>query len=613
MDFDLSLYRVGQVRTTELYHDNPFTAELTLTNPKWAEKPFELFIDPAGKLRVQAPSGAVVKGALGQVLHLPGASVLINRNEEVLRAHPGLPLADHYRVVRHDRGQLLDAVTQRLDVANTDHNVPVLRISFQSTVPQKAADLVNALGAVYLEDYLITKYKVVNSAAVSITEQLKTVRRVLTRSEDTVEQYRDRKNIVNIKQETETNLREVAELKVQRTNIAMSLAAANDLYRYMSEGRHNALDLAPNFQAFNDMLSTEIVKKIKDLQAERHDLLLRFTPEDEQVKTIDLKLTDLNTYLLESIRNTRTNLQVKCKEIDRAIAQAEGVFVGLPTREKELGGLQRDFTLNEKLYTFLREKEAEAEIAKASPTSYHRIIADGLVPTKPATPNRAFVLVLSGFLGLLIGTILVYLVAMARATPGDGHGVQKETATPLAATLPHVGDGQLARLALFRQLATKLALKGLLAPGTKLVVSVFTDREGQAFVFENLRRVLAAQGTRLRALTLTDADSPNPDAQPDELLLVQNLPLTHDSHALAVMAGATVNLFVLDGPTTPGSRLAELDALIADFQLPNVQLCLNRSGYAPSVLRTLLRRLGKLRPTFRRLPGPPAISLDLQA
>ncbi|TDN38842.1 hypothetical protein E4631_21330 [Hymenobacter sp. UV11] len=619
LPFDLSTYRVGKVRTSELYRASPVLATVQLRNPKWAEETFDMHVDAAGGVRLKAPSGELAEGRLGQTLHLTGADVHLERNDSLLTRRPDLSVADHYQLVQHDRSQLIDAVVSRLDVTSTDRNVPVLRISYQSTVPQKAADLVNALSEVYLQDYLATKYRVVNSAAESIGEQLKTVRRTLAHSEDTVERYRDRKRIVNIKQETDTDLHKVAELKIQRANLQMSLAAANDLYRYMSAGKRSALDLAPNFEAFNDMLSTDIVKKIKDLQAERHDLLLRFTPEDDKVKSVDMKLADLNGYLLESIRNTRNNLIVKSHELDRAIGQAEGVFVGLPTREKNLSILQRDFQLNEKLYTFLREKETEAEIAKASPTSYHRIIAQGVVPVEPATPRRTFVLILSGFLGALAGVALVYLLSVVRSTPGDAHDVQKETRTPLAAIIPHLEGGLSGQLAFFTQLATKLALKGMLNPGTKLVVSAFTEREGQRFFFENLRAALVAQGLKLRALSIQDAQSPNPAAQPDEILLVQNLPLDQDSLALAVMRGAAVNLFVIDGLRTPTPRLAELELLTQEFNLPDVQLCLNHAGYSPGPLRLLAQRLRRrfagsraAQPVATPLAMPLA-GLDLQA
>ena len=619
LHFDVATYRVGRLRTSELYTASPLRVELTLHNPAWAEQGFDLLLDGAGLVTVTAPSGEVVTGRLGERLRVRGAELRISANTEQLKKRPDVPLADHYRVVRHDRSQLLAAIGRQLEVSCTERDVPVLRIRYQSAVPQQAADLVNALARVYLADYMATKYKAVNASAASIATQLGAVRQTLAHSENAVAGYRGRAHIVNIGQETATDLHSLGELKIQRAALQMRLASVNSLYGYMTSGKDKALTLAPNFEAFNDMLSTDIVKRVKDLQAEKHDLLLRFTPEDNQVQAVDLKLADLNGYLLESIGNTRNALTIRSRAIDRTIAQSQGVFKGLSTREKDLAILERDFHLNEKLYTFLREKETEAEIAKATPITYHRIIAAGLVPSEPTSPNRGLLLLLSGFLGLVLGTGLAYLLAGIRGTPGDAYGVQKETSTPLAASIPHLGDELVGQLAFFRHLATRLALKGLLTPGTKLVINAFTDREGQAFFFERLRQVLAGQGLKLRALVLTDASSLNPDAQPDELLLIQNLTLTQDSFALAVMTGAQTNLFVIDGHTTPTARLAELDLLVADYRLPNVQLCLNRAGYNPGFGRLLARRLRRWarhtpRPAAPDAAGRPQVaSLDLQA
>ena len=617
LHFDVATYRVGRLRTSELYTASPLRVELTLHNPAWAEQGFELLLDGAGLLTVTAPSGQVVSGRLGERLRVRGAELRISANTEQLKKRPDVPLADHYRLVRHDRRQLLAAIGRQLEVSCTERDVPVLRIRYQSAVPQQAADLVNALARVYLADYLATKYKAVNATAASIATQLGAVRQTLAHSEDAVAGYRGRAHIVNIGQETATDLHSLGELKIQRAALQMRLASVNSLYGYMRTGKEQVLTLAPNFEAFNDLLSTDIVKRVKDLQAEKHDLLLRFTPEDNQVTAVDLKLADLNGYLLESIGNTRNALTIRSRALDRTIAQSQGAFKGLSTREKDLAILERDFRLNEKLYTFLREKETEAAIALATPITYHRIIAAGQVPSEPTSPHRGLVRVLAGFLGLMLGAGLAW--AGAGGTPGDAAGVHKATGTPLAACVPHLGDAAAGQLAFFRQLATRLALRGLLQPGSKLVVSAFTEDEGQAFFFERLRQVLAGQGLKLRALVLTDASSPNPDAQADELLLVQNLPLARESHGLAVMRGAQANLVVIDGCTTPTARLAELELLVADYGLPNVQLCLNRAGYNPGFGRLLVRRLRRWarhtpRPAAPDAAGRPQVAgLDLQA
>jgi uncharacterized protein involved in exopolysaccharide biosynthesis len=607
LPFDISTYRVGQVQTTELYKECPFTVDLDLHDERWADQTFSLRITPAHLLELTLPGGKVVKGRLGEHFHLPQADLCIEINGALLAEKPGMRIADRYQFVWHSRDRLVADVINKLDITSVDKDIAILRISFQSPVAEKAADLVNTLAATYMDDYIANKYKVANTTVKFLNQQVASVGERLAYSEDSIERYRDQKNIINIRQETETDLRKVAELKIQLSNLRMSLAAVESLYNYMKSGQHNALELAPNFEAFNDLLSTEIIKKIKGLQAERQDLLLRFTPEDEKVLVIERKLTDLNEYLLEGVKNTRNNLRVKYGEIEREIHHSEQVFVGLPTREKDLTILERDFQLNQKLYNFLHEKQTEAEIAQAATITFHRVISAGEVPLKPMAPNRALITVVSGFLGLLTGLLLVYLYAALRARPTDAHSIQKESATPVAATLPYLKTTAEYASA-FRQLMVRLELKDLLKPGTCVVLSAFTEREGLAFCFEQLAGALRRQGRTVRIVRIEDYQALPPAAAADELVLVCNQPLLNDSHALAVMAAADVNLVVIDGAATPLARIPALDLLALEYHLPGVHFCLNREGYTPGLLRAA-QKLGQylsanlLRRDARRAPA----------
>ena len=95
----------------------------------------------------------------------------------------------------------------------------------------------------------------------------------------------------------------------------MSLDAIKELEQYMEKGKNNFLDLAPNFEAFTDLLSTEMIKRIKQLQSEKKDLLIEYTPNDEKVIAIDNKINDISSYLRESVSNTRKNLQSKFNDL----------------------------------------------------------------------------------------------------------------------------------------------------------------------------------------------------------------------------------------------------------------------------------------------------------
>ena len=172
----------------------------------------------------------------------------------------------------------------------------------------------------------------------------------------------------------------------------MNLDAIEELNSYIEEGQENFLELAPNFEAFTDLLSTEIIKEIKALQAKKRDLLITFTPTNEKVTVIDAKISDLTSYLAESINNTRKNLKIKYERITNEINAAETVFEVIPEKERMLKILNREFKIYQQSYIFLNEKRIEAEIAQAAKISFHRIITYAQTPKEPISPNGIIIL-----------------------------------------------------------------------------------------------------------------------------------------------------------------------------------------------------------------------------
>ena len=255
-------------------------------------------------------------------------------------------------------------------------------------------------------------------------------------AEKSIEGFREDNNVVNLKQETETDLRSLAELKNQIAGLQMELVAIDSLDAYIKKGKDNFIDLAPNFSTFNDLLSTELIKKIKALQSDRRDLLLNYTPQHEKVKIIDNKLSDLYSYLEESIKNTRKDLQFKYNDLAKTIEKVEEKFASYPYKERNMTVLERNFDLNDQIYRFLQEKKTNAEIARSASISFHRIIARGLIPDLPVSPVPILITVLGGFLGLLIGVFLIYLVHFLKDRVNNETNIQKNCDTVVFAKVP---------------------------------------------------------------------------------------------------------------------------------------------------------------------------------
>jgi hypothetical protein len=326
------------------------------------------------------------------------------------------------------------------------------------------------------------------------------------------------------------------------------------------------------------------------------------------VKVIDDKLRDINHYLKEGIQNTANSLRVKYDNLQQSITEAEGAFTGLPTKEKNMTILDRNFGLNDEIYRFLHKKRTEAEIAKAATLSFHRVISEGEVPMEPVAPKAILVKILACILGMLSGVLAIYTVHSVKARVNDADTVSRLTATPLSAGIPRCKT-ESERRSYFRRWALELELKGQLRKGSIVCVSSYDSKEGRSYIAGALAegiRSVHPQTAIVRASTDVGPSLENPVAwkkhldgllQTADVLVIDNFAVRESPVAPVLMASSTLNFFTLDSRRTRKMTITEADILQEDLAIPGMEFILNRAGYTPSLLvqvkqylLTLLRR-----------------------
>ncbi|NQY29505.1 MAG: hypothetical protein HRT69_08535, partial [Flavobacteriaceae bacterium] len=571
----------------------------------------------------------------GEMLVSPNLTINILLNDVFIEKNKDKNIVGNYQFKILNRQTLLKHVQKNIDITSVDKDVPVLRIIYKSSSPEKAATVVNQVTKTYIEDYIENKYKAANITVNFLRDQIDIVLGKLSNSEFNIQNYRDTESITNIRQETETDLRQIAQLEIQQTNLKMSLEAIRDLERYIKKGNSNPLELAPNFEAFTDLLSTEIVKKIKALQAERHDLLITYTIEDDKVKVIDGKLYDLTSYLEESITNTRKNLETKYNKLSDKIIVVRRNFISVPEKERVMNILNREFHIYQQSYNFLNEKKMEAEIAQAAKIAFHRIITPGKVSKTPVSPNRPIIQIVSIMLGMFIAIALIYFVHALKAKVNDVFSIESNSNTPIAMLTPMLKTSQDIENH-FLQQVVQLEIKGVLKNKSSVCISSFAINDGATFNARHLVQALAQQGRKILfidtenrlgfvngkektpvtvsenidAISLTDRSF---DHYTKDMMqaFVQKLEEQYDlvmilnqklgaQKSMLLMSIVTTNLIVLDSRLTPHSKIMEADLIQEEYKFDSVQFVLNRHKYNPDLIKGILKESKQIIKTINR-------------
>ncbi len=626
LDFNTEIYRVGAVQSVELYNNSPIAIQINRAGPSLFDTRFKLCIINASTFEIKNEKGDLLaKGTLNQPVVLQGSTITISKNEKVISEKKNIQMTGNYEFEFLSQTKLLDKINKNIDIVSVDKDVPVIRINLKSNVPDKACVFVNKLAEMYIYDYIETKYLAANTTVKFLSQQIEAAGSKLATSENQIEDYRDANKIVNIRQETETDLRQISQMKIQLSNLKMNLEAIDELNRYITAGKGNFLTLAPNFEAFTDLLSTEIVKNIKKLQAEKRDLLLTYTADDARVQVIDAKLEDLTSYLVESIKNTRANLQIKYDQMANDIKEAEAVFVTVPEKEKNMNSLNRDFNLLQSNYNFLNEKRIEAEIAQAARISFHRVISPATVAKKPISPNRSIIVVLGALLGLLGSIAAIYTIHFMKAKVNDVYSIEQNSSIPVAISTPFVKNDIKKQ---FDKNALQLMLKNILVKQVVLTITSRAAGEGKGFNLAHLCRSVASQNqtvlivdaqgdlesimtspadstgvfnTRFENITYIKVRAAEYDHYSNEKMkdllndlkrradftVINNEFLCEERRALLFMSLSDQNLMVVDARKTPLKWISQLELVKSDFNIPNLSFLLNKIGYNPSVIKEI--------------------------
>lgn len=467
------IQRVGRLRTTTLYKNSPFRIDSEISNPDIYGQIINLSVSNGyinGSYSVDQEK-FTFEGEFDVPMFLHGNEITFLKNDSLI-SKLGLDLDGKYSVVFYSEEELITNLKERLQVSALDKELTVLRVVFKDDIPQRAADFNNMLCQIYMEDYVAMKNYAARKTVSFIDDKLNEVGRDLELAELELEQYRLQNNIVNVRQETETGIRQVADLQVQLVNTLMQEQAILELEAYLDSGNYfteNAIHVG-----FGDLLLTELVKRLKALSDEKIDLEMLYTEDSDEIKVVNAKMDEIKFYIEEAIRSNKVDIRVKREQLEKDLEVYSHQFDNIPIVERKLKILEREFQLQESVYNFLSQKRIEAFIASTSQTSFHRVIQPAYTPKTPVTPNTVLIRFLCGFFGLLIGGVIVVLqIIMGQVIRSSGD-IERNSLIPLAGQV-NVLRPQLDKDAIM--LVKSLVLKGKLTQNSSIGVTAFSKKE----------------------------------------------------------------------------------------------------------------------------------------
>jgi len=413
----------------------------------------------------------------------------------------------------------------------------LIEISAISANSKEAARTANTLAEAFQEDNFATRSQQVREAKKFIEEQLQRVGSRLRKAEERLGAFQETNEIILLPEETKAVLNQLMALEADFEKTKRSIAETAAQLKLLKEGKTVTRPIGSKSDTPDPALS-KLYSSLSDLKLQRDNLLLTLSPAHPEVKQVNAEIANVRHSIQEALSSRIKELTGRSAELRKGIARLKQQQAALPEATLEMARMEREITVNERIYSLLKERYQEALIKEKEQMGEVSLVRPATVPAGPintpaAVPKAGVGLVI----GLIMGGVLAFVVETMDTSIGAIDEVESLLETSVLGVIPDLDveaelveeKGEAASLdqqtkekytmllgfflpkaravEAFRALRTNLFFSGLERDLRTLMITSSTPMEGKTTVAINLAIAVAQLGKRT---LLVEADLRSP-------------------------------------------------------------------------------------------------------
>ena len=405
------------------------------------------------------------------------------------------------------REELAFQYKNKLSVAPIEQDASLVTLYVSGPNSNQEADYLNKLMDVYMRYGLENKNQTADSTIKFIDGQLDVIQDSLSISEKQLESFRHDNRFIDISSEANYIQGRLERLETEKASLELQSQYYKYLDEYLASKDMNGTIISPSVMGITDQVLIRLVGELSTSQRQLEEVGFNLNSEQDVYSLMKQQLDQTRSALEENVRNGQANLRISIADAENRISSVEEELANLPSTERQLVNIQRNFDLNNTVYTYLLEKRSEAEIARASNVSDNRIVDKAAWhSTSVIKPQRRRNMLFALLLGVMVPAIALIVLDFLNDKILDKKDIEKRTKVPVIGYISHnesdnylpVVDKPGSSLSeSFRSVRT--AIKYYMSDNNPVVIAVSStiSSEGKSFISSNLAAIMAALGKKV--------------------------------------------------------------------------------------------------------------------
>ena len=345
----------------------------------------------------------------------------------------GIPI----RVIQNNIQALSAELSNSINV-ETVKGTSLFSLTIQSDMSQFAVDYINKLAEVYIKEQVINKAQTNEQTLAFIATQLAHFSTDLQAAEEALSTFKATNKGVSPDDLGKIELNKLISLEAEKNLKQIALSSLDKAIKDVQYAKDKPVemiildaDLMGGIGTFQNMLNTLIIERIS--------LFQRYGPESKIIQENNIKIGNAKEALLKSLFVARNKLADVVNNINDRIDDASSQLGVLPEKQLNLINLERNYKVNEKIFSYLLEKRLETMIQRASIVSNTSIV-DPCQGASKIYPNEKEQYTIALGIALLLSMGLILLLRLLYDKITDKETIEQLSKTPVIGIIKRISD-----------------------------------------------------------------------------------------------------------------------------------------------------------------------------
>lgn len=354
-------------------------------------------------------------------------------------------IQDQWREATQGQGDirvwLAELLTKSLDVRPSRES-SVINVSYTGTDPQFAAAIANAFAQAYVETNLELKVEPARQYAQWFNDRTKGLRDDLEVAQRRLSEYEQTNEIIAGDGRYDVESARLADLNSQLVMVQGQRADSRS-----RQSQAGAAESLPEVMA-NPLISG-LKADVARLEAQKEQLLGRLGANHPEVAKVDAEIASLRqrvateTQRVASSLGTTTRISAAREaEIAAAVEEQKARVLELKAHRDQISVLRRDVENAQRAYDLVTQRLAQTNLESQTQQTNVAILTPAVAPLSHSSPRLVVNLVLSVFLGLLLGVGAALLLELIDQRVRGEEDLLQLVGIPLLGVVPSAGKRQ---------------------------------------------------------------------------------------------------------------------------------------------------------------------------